>query len=96
MAGSGGETQVMSTFLEKHPELLNLGEEEAKVYGFLNQEGESSAKVISNRCSIPYSRIHRVLYRLQQQELLLSRGEIPKLFALRFKDPALVRRSIQR
>lgn len=81
----------MSTFLEKHPELLNLGEEEAKVYGFLNREGESPAKVISYRCQIPYSKIHGVLHQLQQQELVISRGEAPKLFALRFKDPGLAK-----
>ena len=83
----------MSTFLEKHPELLNLGEDEARVYGFLNREGESTAKVISDRCQIPYSKVHGVLYRLQQQEFVISRGEAPKLFALRFKDPELTRQS---
>ena len=82
----------MGTFLEKYPELLDLGEEEAKVYGFLNGEGESSAKIISAKCNIPYSRIHRVLHRLQKQELVISRGEAPKLFALRFKDPELSKR----
>jgi sugar-specific transcriptional regulator TrmB len=85
----------MSTFLEKYPELLDLGEDEAKVYGFLNVEGESSAKVISSNCNIPYSKIHRVLYRLQQQDLIVSRGEAPKLFALRFKDPDLNKRYMQ-
>jgi sugar-specific transcriptional regulator TrmB len=87
-----GEGQVMSTFLEKYPELLDLGEDEAKVYGFLNAQGESSAKIISGSCNIPYSKIHRVLYRLQKQELVISRGEAPKLFALRFKDPELSKR----
>ena len=82
----------MSTFLEKYPELLDLGEEEARVYGFLNGEGESSAKIISRNCNIPYSKVHRVLYRLQKQELVISRGEAPKLFALRYKDPELSKR----
>jgi sugar-specific transcriptional regulator TrmB len=82
----------MSTFLERYPELLDLGEDEAKVYGFLNDEGESSAKVISSNCRIPYSKIHRVLYRLQKQDLVISRGEAPKTFALRFKDPELYKR----
>ena len=82
----------MSTFLEKYPELFNLGEDEARVYGFLNGEGESSAKMISSGCKIPYSKIHKVLYQLQKQELVISRGEAPKLFALRFKDPELTRR----
>lgn len=86
----------MSTFLEKYPEVLNLGEDEARVYSFLNKEGESYAKVISERCTVPYSRVHYVLYRLQQQELVISRGEAPKLFALRFKDPELARRFGQR
>ncbi len=86
----------MSTFLEKHPELLDLGKDEAQVYGFLNREGESSAKVISDRCEIPYSKIHKVLYRLQQQELVISRGETPKIFALRFKDPGLIKHRAQK
>lgn len=85
----------MSTFLERYPELLDLGEDEGKVYGFLNEQGESSAKVISSSCDIPYSKIHRVLYRLQQQELIVSRGEAPKLFALRCKDPELSKRYMQ-
>lgn len=79
----------MSSFVEKHPELLGLGEDEVKVYKLLNEVGESSAKVISARAKIPYSRIHTVLYRMQQEELLISRGDTPKLFALRFKDPEL-------
>jgi sugar-specific transcriptional regulator TrmB len=79
----------MSSFVEKHPELLGLGEDEVKVYKLLNEVGESSAKVISTQANIPYSRIHAVLYRMQQEELLISRGETPKLFALRFKDPEL-------
>lgn len=79
----------MSSFVEKHPELLGLGEDEVKVYKLLNEVGESSAKVISARAKIPYSRIHAVLYRMQQEELLISRGDTPKLFALRFKDPEL-------
>jgi len=81
----------MSTFLEKHPELLDLSEDEAKVYGLLNVEGEASAKDISYMCGIPFSIIHKVLHRLQQEELVISRGETPKLFALRFKDPGLVK-----
>ena len=81
----------MTSFIEQHPELLNLGEEEVRVYHFLSEQGESSAKVISARSKIPYSRIHMVLHRLQQEELVISRGETPKLFALRFKDPGLLK-----
>ena len=77
----------MTSFVEKYPELLNLGEDEVKVYRLLDEAGESSAKDISARSNIPYSRIHMVLYRLQQEGLVISRGETPKLFALRFKDP---------
>jgi len=85
----------MSSFLEKHPELLGLGEEETKVYVFLSREGESSAKVISYLCQIPYSRVHKVLHLLQQNELVISRGQAPKLFALRYKDPDLSKRILQ-
>ena len=79
----------MTSFVEKNPELLNLGEDEVKVYKLLDEAGESSAKVISARSNIPYSRIHTVLNRLQQEDLIISQGETPKLFALRFKDPEL-------
>ncbi len=79
----------MGSFFEKHPEVLNLGEDEVKVYKLLGELGELPAKVVSARCDIPYSRIHRVLYRLQQEGLVISHGEVPKLFALRFKDPKL-------
>ena len=77
----------MTSFIEKYPELLNLGEDDVEVYCFLDETGESSAKVISARSNVPYSRIHAVLYRLQQEDLVISRGGTPKLFALRFKDP---------
>lgn len=79
----------MKTILEKYPGLLNLGEEEARVYGCLSREGELPARLISNECRIPFSRIHQILFRLQREQLIISRGEAPKLFALRFKDPAL-------
>ena len=79
----------MGSFVEKHPELLGLGEDEVKVYKLLNEAGESSAKVISAQTKIPYSRIHSVLYRLQQEDMVLSRGQTPKLFCLRFKDPEI-------
>jgi len=79
----------MGSFVEKYPELLGLGEDEVKVYKLLNEAGESSAKIISAQTKIPYSRIHAVLYRLQQEDMIISRGETPKLFGLRFKDPEL-------
>ena len=79
----------METFIEKYPELLDLGEDEVAVFKLLNEAGECSAKIISAETNIPYSRIHSVLYRLQQGDLLIARGETPKLFSLRFKDPEL-------
>ena len=81
----------MTSFIEMFPELLNLGEAEVKVYKFLDETGESPAKEISAQTGVSYSSIHAVLYRLQQEGLVLSRGEAPKLFALRFKDPELPR-----
>ena len=80
---------MMKTILEKYPGLLNLGEDEARVYGCLSRGGELPARVISNECRIPFSHVHQILYRLQQEQLIISRGEAPKLFALRFKDPAI-------
>ena len=79
----------MKTILEKYPGLLNLGDDEARVYGCLSRDGEQPAKVISEVCRIPFSRIHQILYRLQREQLIVSYGEAPKLFALRFVDPAL-------
>ena len=77
----------MTSFVEKYPELMNLGEDEVKVYRFLDEAGEASAKVISARSNVPYSRILGVLYRLRREDLVINRGETPKLFSLRFKDP---------
>ncbi len=79
----------MKTILEKYPRLLNLGNDEAMVYGCLSRDGELTASVISEICHIPFSHIHQILYRLQREQLVVSRGEAPKLFALRFIDPAL-------
>lgn len=79
----------MTFFIEKHPELMNITQEEAKVYAFLNRAGESQAKLISDKCGIPFSRIHSILHNLEQKELILSKGEMPKIFALRSKDPRL-------
>ena len=79
----------MSSFIEKHPEFLDLGEEEIKVYNLLYKVGECSAKVICAQIDVPYSRIHAVLYRLQEAGLVISRGETLKLFSLRFRDPQL-------
>ena len=72
--------------------LLSGGLQQNKVFLVSGEAGTgklSSAKVISARAKIPYSRIHAVLYRLQQEELVISRSETPKLFGLRFKDPEL-------
>ena len=80
----------MKTILEKYPGLLNLGDDEARVYGCLSRDGEHPARVISEVCRIPFSRIHQILYRLQREQLVVSHGEAPKLFALRFVDPSLI------
>ncbi len=79
----------MGGLLGKHPELVGLGEEAQKVYLFLESEGESPASLICERTGVAYSRIHDVLNELQENGLILSRGESPKTFAVRFKDPAL-------
>ena len=80
----------MKTILEKYPGLLNLGDDEARVYGCLSRDGEQPARVISEVCRIPFSQIHQILYRLQREQLVVSHGEAPKLFALRFVDPSLM------
>lgn len=80
----------MSSIIEKHPELLNLGKEEAAIYSLLDREGESSARVISTICQIPSPRIYRILHKLQKQEIIVSCGKTPKVFALRCKDPGLI------
>ncbi len=84
---SDAKGEVKTSFVERYPELLNLGKDDVKVYKFLDEAGECSAKVISARTDISYSGIHEVLYRLQQEGLIIRRGETPKLFSLRFKDP---------
>lgn len=83
----------MGALLERHPELMGLGEDEATVYAFLDKKNESTAREISDCTEIPYSRVHDVLNSLQKKELIVSRGESPKTYALRFKDPALNKES---
>ena len=82
----------MNAFLEENHNLLGLGDDEARIHKFLNSKGEATAKDISYQCEIPYSQIHKALYRLQNQELIISRGDAPKLFALKCRDPELTRR----
>ncbi len=79
----------MGSLLEEHPELMELGEKAQKVYAFLQREGESPAEKISADTGIPHADIEGVLKSLQVKGLIISRGESPATFALRFKDPAL-------
>ena len=75
--------------MEKHPELADLGEDEQKVYAFLDKRGEYPAKEICNAIGFSFVQTLQALYNLQEKGLVISRGEFPKIYALRFKDPAL-------
>ncbi len=72
---------------------MDLNPEEAAIYSFLAREGATPARTISEKCRIPFSRVYRILHRLQQREMIVSCGKTPKRFALRCKDPALLVRN---
>jgi sugar-specific transcriptional regulator TrmB len=79
----------MGAFLEKHPDLVGMGEDEQKVYSLLGRGGEYTAREISGSLSIPLARTLEALFNLQEKGITVSRGEVPRIYALRFKDPAL-------
>jgi len=81
----------MVSIIQSYPELLDLSKQETAICIFLDKEGASSARTISERCHIPFPRIYRILHKLQLEEILVSWGKPPKLYALRSKEPGLTK-----
>ena len=78
---------ALQLYMERNPELVRLGQDEVKILGLLAEFGELPAKSLSNLGKIPYSQIHRLLFDLQHQGLIMGYGETPRLFALRYEYP---------
>jgi sugar-specific transcriptional regulator TrmB len=58
-----------------------------RIFGLLAEFGELPARSLSSLSNIPFSRIHKPLFNLQQRGFIISYGEAPKLFALRYEYP---------
>ena len=78
---------ALQLYLERNPELHELGKEIVHIFGLLAEFGELSAKSLSSVSSISNSQIHKLLFNLQHRGLIVGYGETPKLFALRYEYP---------
>lgn len=82
--------------LASDPFFSGLSAEELKVVTILAELGELPAKGISNQTKIPYSKIHDSLFSLQRKGIVVSYGDVPKLFALRYEDKEVLKTSLYR
>ena len=73
--------------LTGHPAFAGLGPEELAICTILSEIGEAPAKTLAGIAKIPFSRIHSVLYGLEQRQLVIARGETPKPFSLLYENP---------
>ncbi|MGH7429906.1 MAG: hypothetical protein ACREJ4_16335, partial [Candidatus Methylomirabilaceae bacterium] len=73
--------------LGAHPAFAGLNPEEIVVCSILFELGEAPAKTIAALSRTPFSRIHSILYGLEQRQLVIARGEAPKLFSLLYENP---------
>ncbi|MBI2902142.1 MAG: NTP transferase domain-containing protein [Candidatus Methylomirabilis oxyfera] len=73
--------------LTGHPAFAGLVPEELAICMTLSEVGEAPAKTLASIAKIPFSRIHSVLYALEQRRLVVARGESPKLFSLLYENP---------
>ncbi len=78
---------ALQLYLERNPELHELGREAVHIFGLLAEFGELSAKSLSSVSSISHSQIHKLLFNLHDRGLIVGYGETPKLFALRHEYP---------
>jgi mannose-1-phosphate guanylyltransferase/phosphomannomutase len=78
---------MLQLYIERNPELTRLSRDEIKIFGLLAECGELPAKSLSNLSKIPYSKIHSLLFGLESRGLIVTYGETPKLFALRYEYP---------
>lgn len=67
-------------FWENLREFFGLSDYEARIYGFLVNEGPSTARKISAGCGIPRTKIYCVLKRLLEQNMIAEIPLKPKLF----------------
>jgi mannose-1-phosphate guanylyltransferase/phosphomannomutase len=70
-----------------HPAFAGLEPEELAICTILSEIGEAPAKTLAGIAKIPFSRIHSVLYGLEQRQLVIARGETPKPFSLLYENP---------
>jgi hypothetical protein len=70
-----------------HSAFAGLGPEELAICTILSEIGEAPAKTLAGIVKIPFSRVHSVLYGLEQRQLVIARGETPKLFSLLYENP---------
>jgi carbonic anhydrase/acetyltransferase-like protein (isoleucine patch superfamily) len=73
--------------LGAHPAFAGLSPEELVICSILSELGEAPAKTIAGLSKTPFSRIHSVLYGLEQRWLVIARGEAPKQFSLLYENP---------
>lgn len=73
--------------LSAHPAFAGLSPEELSLCTILSEVGEAPAKTVAGIAKIPFSRVHSVLYRLEQRRLVAATGDAPKLFSLLYENP---------
>jgi len=73
--------------LSRHPAFAGLRAEELMLCTLLSELGEAPAKTLAGLAKIPFSRIHSLLYGLEQRRLVAARGEAPKSFSLLYENP---------
>jgi acetyltransferase-like isoleucine patch superfamily enzyme len=78
---------TLQLYLERNPDLHELGSEVVHIFGLLAEFGELSAKSLSSVSSMSYSQINKLLFNLQDRGLIVGYGETPRLFALRYEYP---------
>ena len=78
---------MLQLYIERNPDLYELGNEVVYIFGLLAEFGELSAKSISSVSSMSYSQINKLLFNLEDRGLIISYSETPKLFALRYEYP---------
>jgi mannose-1-phosphate guanylyltransferase/phosphomannomutase len=87
------ELSKLQTMLEKYPAFRNLNKEQLHLCTFLAEFGELQARTLSSLSKIPYSQIHQWLYSLEKINLVVSYGDVPKLFSLKYENPELIQRA---
>jgi NDP-sugar pyrophosphorylase family protein len=77
----------LQRLLESNPAYNGLTSAELRVCALLTEFGELTARAISDGARCPYSRIHALLYSLEEQHVVLSTLDMPKRYALTREGP---------